>query len=408
MSRERGQLQVYVAEGRGLPNKDLFGKSDPYLEFRLGNAAKRTRVDKKGGSAPKWKEDLYFDVPPGTQAITMRCKDRDLSTDEDIGACTIDLKRVFEEEEVHAWFKLQRKSKPAGEVYLEFTFTPASGRKKPSLHHKLHTSMASMATLNNVAYTSYSTPGTVHHSPIPPPLNAPAPFTASAAQPPMSPHAGAPGNVSMASLYPTPVATSAPPNHGYPGNASHASLPPAGGYPGNASYTSLPTNGHSSSGYLPFNASHASLPANDGYPGNASHASLPPIADPSTSMSPPGGYPPIHGPPGGPYPSTNMPYPPSPVHSAPYPPIANSSFIGGFAQPPMSPPGFPSTMPSVGPSSATITTAVAAAPPGMVSVHPPGYDSVPMPQPSAPPMGMPSGFSGSTSPSMGFVFPPPQ
>ncbi|KAJ1980481.1 hypothetical protein H4R34_002442 [Dimargaris verticillata] len=403
MSRERGQLQVYVAEGRGLPNKDLFGKSDPYLEFHLGNAAKRTRVDKKGGSAPKWKEDLYFDVPPGTQTITMRCKDRDLSSVEDIGACTIDLKRVFEEEEVHAWFKLQRKNKSAGEVYLEFTFTPVSGRKKPSLHHKLHTSMASMATLNNVAYTGYSTPGTIQHSPVPPPPNAPAPFTANAPKPTMTPHSGAPGNASMASLYPPPAVTTASPNNGNPGNASNASLPPGGGYPGNASYTSLPTNNHNGGGYPPYNASHASLPPNNGYPGNVSHASLPPAADISAPMSPPGGYPPIHSHSSGPYPPTNMPYPPSPMHSAPYPPITNASFVGGFAPPPMSPPSFPSAMPSAGPSSGTT-----AAPPGMVSVHPPGYDTTPMPQPSAPPLGMPSEFNGGSPPSMGFVFPPPQ
>ncbi|RKP36033.1 C2 domain-containing protein [Dimargaris cristalligena] len=119
-----GTLQIYVAEGRNLPNRDFFGKQDPFLEFTLGNISKRTRVDKKGGCNPKWKEDVFLDVPQGVQNLAMKCCDRDVSSNDDIGSSSIDLFRIFEEEEVHSWYKMQRKGKFAGEIYLEFTYTP--------------------------------------------------------------------------------------------------------------------------------------------------------------------------------------------------------------------------------------------------------------------------------------------
>ncbi|KAJ2582726.1 hypothetical protein EV177_010264, partial [Coemansia sp. RSA 1804] len=49
-----------------------------------------------------------------------------------IGACVIDLTEVFEDEEVDGWYSLTRHDKPAGDIYLEFTFTPKGGRTKPS------------------------------------------------------------------------------------------------------------------------------------------------------------------------------------------------------------------------------------------------------------------------------------
>ncbi|KAJ1989898.1 hypothetical protein H4R33_001896 [Dimargaris cristalligena] len=372
-----GTLQIYVAEGRNLPNRDFFGKQDPFLEFTLGNISKRTRVDKKGGCNPKWKEDVFLDVPQGVQNLAMKCCDRDVSSNDDIGSSSIDLFRIFEEEEVHSWYKMQRKGKFAGEIYLEFTYTPTTGRKKPSLH-KLHGPMASMATLNAVPYAAHSSTTGMVNNPVAPPTGSVRPFASTA------PAASRPP-------YQPPVATSKPP--ALAPAASMLSLP--GSYPSeNFSQISLP----------PDNYSNASMSTLGPYPlphtNSFSQANLSPTTSyPMHHYSTPGSvapmaYPPAPGPYGDPNPSSYSHFGPtycSPPPAQPQYPsssMGSADFVGGFVAPPLATSPYPPNSspplhqgyPPMGPPPTSLP------PSGMVNVYPPGFSPNNLPQPTAPPI----------------------
>ncbi|KAJ1965657.1 hypothetical protein GGI12_000604 [Dipsacomyces acuminosporus] len=137
-----GKLEVHVFEGRNLPNRNRFGKQDSAVELSIGTAKKRTQVDKKGGATPRWNDRLYFTISGlGKSQLLVKALEIDSPTrTEDIGSCVVDLARIFEEEEVdgtyklcsYGWYQLKNKERPAGSVYIEFTFTPKNGRKKLS------------------------------------------------------------------------------------------------------------------------------------------------------------------------------------------------------------------------------------------------------------------------------------
>ncbi|KAJ1655502.1 hypothetical protein IWQ61_004759 [Dispira simplex] len=371
MESNRGRLQIYVAEGRNLTNRDFFGKQDPFLEFTLGTIKKRTRVDKKGGCNPKWKEDLVFDVPHDVKSLTMRCFDRDVSSNDDIGSSSIDLFRVFEEEEVHSWFKIQRKGKFAGEIYLEFTFTPAGGRKKPSLHHKLHAPMASMASLNSVPYTVQSSVSNLPmQNAIPPPTHGPKPFT----RPPVSTTGtGYPPNSSAMFHHPPPNTT----QHGYP--------PPRPVNPATTAQSNMyppaqSMGGLSQSSYSPSMA------------GSATFSSSQPSLNPSSSMY-------SQAPMGFMVPPTSMGAQPGVSAPAPFP--------GGFSlpsSPQMSETALPmpgEVYPPYNPGS--VSSNDGSQPLGMVTVYPPGMPGSPLPPPSAPPFDPPGNYG---RPPGGFAYLP--
>ncbi|KAI8322810.1 hypothetical protein GQ54DRAFT_297195 [Martensiomyces pterosporus] len=129
-----GKLEVHIFEGRNLPNRNRFGKQDSVVELAIGTTKKRTQVDKKGGANPRWNDRLYFTISGlGKTQLLVKALEMDSpSKFDDIGSCVVDLARIFEEEEVDGWYALKHKDRPAGSIYIEFTFTPKDGRKKPS------------------------------------------------------------------------------------------------------------------------------------------------------------------------------------------------------------------------------------------------------------------------------------
>ncbi|KAJ2833988.1 hypothetical protein FBU31_001835, partial [Coemansia sp. 'formosensis'] len=127
-----GRLEIQVVAGRELPKRGLFGRQDSAVELSLGTSKKRTQVDKKGGANPEWNDHVIFTVAGlGKTQLLVRAVEVESSVSaKDIGSCVIDLVKIFEEEEVDGWYALKFKEKPAGDVYLEFTFTPKTGRKR--------------------------------------------------------------------------------------------------------------------------------------------------------------------------------------------------------------------------------------------------------------------------------------
>ncbi|KAJ2726309.1 hypothetical protein GGI07_000620 [Coemansia sp. Benny D115] len=126
-----GKLDVQVVAGRDLPRRSLFGRRDSAVELSLGTVRKRTQADRNGGAAPQWNDRVSFTVSGlGKTQLAVRALEIESSiSDKTIGSCVIDLTRIFVEEEVDSWYALKFNDKPAGSVYLEFTFTPKGGRK---------------------------------------------------------------------------------------------------------------------------------------------------------------------------------------------------------------------------------------------------------------------------------------
>jgi hypothetical protein len=56
-----GELVIIPIQGRDLPNRERFGKQDPFILFKLGNVAKRSTTDIRGGQRPRWKDDQVGD-----------------------------------------------------------------------------------------------------------------------------------------------------------------------------------------------------------------------------------------------------------------------------------------------------------------------------------------------------------
>ncbi|KAJ2734048.1 hypothetical protein IW152_002594 [Coemansia sp. BCRC 34962] len=127
-----GRLEVQVVAGRDLPKRGLFGRQDSAVELSLGISKKRTQINKKGGANPEWNDHVIFTIAGlGKTQLLVRAVEVESSvTSKDIGSCVIDLVRIFDEEEVDGWYPLKYKERPAGDVYLEFTYTPKTGRKR--------------------------------------------------------------------------------------------------------------------------------------------------------------------------------------------------------------------------------------------------------------------------------------
>ncbi|KAJ2400028.1 hypothetical protein GGI23_002297 [Coemansia sp. RSA 2559] len=132
--RPEGKLDVRIVAGRNLPRRGFFGRGDSRVDLTLGTSKKQSQVDKKGGSSPEWNDRVHFAVGGlGKTQMHVAAVELDSTiSQKTIGTCVIDLTEVFEEEEIDGWYSLTRHDKPAGDVYLEFTFTPKGGRTKPS------------------------------------------------------------------------------------------------------------------------------------------------------------------------------------------------------------------------------------------------------------------------------------
>ncbi|KAJ2237397.1 hypothetical protein IWW45_001006 [Coemansia sp. RSA 485] len=131
VSKVEGKLDVRVVAGRELPRRGIFGRRDSAVELMLGTVNKRTQVDKKGGASPQWNDRVSFTVSGlgKTQLHVSAIEIESAVSHKVIGSCVIDLTRIFVEEEVDSWYALKYGEKAAGDLYLEFTFTPKGGRK---------------------------------------------------------------------------------------------------------------------------------------------------------------------------------------------------------------------------------------------------------------------------------------
>ncbi|KAJ2346319.1 hypothetical protein IWW50_005493 [Coemansia erecta] len=135
--RPEGRLEVQVVAGRNMPRRSRFGRGDSFVAMTLGTSTKQTQVDKKGGAAPQWNDRLSFLVSGlGKSQLHVTAFEMESSVSQKkIGSTVVDLTKIFIEEEVDGWYTLTSGEKSVGDIYIEFTFTPKGGRKRPSKAH---------------------------------------------------------------------------------------------------------------------------------------------------------------------------------------------------------------------------------------------------------------------------------
>ncbi|KAG0310682.1 hypothetical protein BGZ97_012406 [Linnemannia gamsii] len=77
-----------------LTDKDLFGKSDPFIEMWLEKAYKQRSKDSKGLN-PVFNQTFCFYVRPGQDKLYVRAIDKDTLINDKIGDTSISLSNVF-------------------------------------------------------------------------------------------------------------------------------------------------------------------------------------------------------------------------------------------------------------------------------------------------------------------------
>ncbi|KAG0235295.1 hypothetical protein BGW42_005462 [Actinomortierella wolfii] len=122
-----GELVIVPIQGRDLPNRERFGKQDPFILFKLGNVSKRSSTDIRGGQRPRWKDDqinilMYESDAKDAKSLYVTCLDEDPQKNDLIGDCVINLDKVLKEGEHDDWFQLSYKGREAGELQLQLTY----------------------------------------------------------------------------------------------------------------------------------------------------------------------------------------------------------------------------------------------------------------------------------------------
>ncbi|KAF9124305.1 hypothetical protein BG015_005114 [Linnemannia schmuckeri] len=122
-----GELIIVPIQGRDLPNRERFGKQDPFILFKLGNVSKRSSTDVRGGQRPRWKDDqinikMYESDAKDATSLYVTCLDEDHQKNDFIGNCVINLAKVLDYGEHDDWFELTFKGREAGELQLQLTY----------------------------------------------------------------------------------------------------------------------------------------------------------------------------------------------------------------------------------------------------------------------------------------------
>ncbi|KAI8064675.1 C2 domain-containing protein [Gongronella butleri] len=124
--KKLGELAVVALKARELPNREIVGKQDPFCVFRLGEEAKRTKTDYRGGQHPIWDDQVNLTVYEGKTKMYVQLYDEDAKREDLISEGTVDLATVIKDGEQDDWFQLTYKNRKAGEIYLEITFYSAA------------------------------------------------------------------------------------------------------------------------------------------------------------------------------------------------------------------------------------------------------------------------------------------
>ena len=120
-----GTLEVIIAEGRRLKDKDAVGQSDPFVEIYTHKKYKQRTTTMSNTSDPVWNERFTFNIHPEDDTIHFDVYDADVGDKDAIGNGKVKLKNVFDDGKFDEWVKL-----PAhlglsvhGEIHVIMNFT---------------------------------------------------------------------------------------------------------------------------------------------------------------------------------------------------------------------------------------------------------------------------------------------
>ncbi|ORX58157.1 hypothetical protein DM01DRAFT_1283365 [Hesseltinella vesiculosa] len=105
--------------------KAVVGKQDPFCVFRLGEEAKKTITDYRGGQHPVWDDQVNLTVYEGKTKMYVQLFDEDAKREDLISEGEVDLTAVIKDGEQDDWYPLSYKNRRAGDIYLELTFYAA-------------------------------------------------------------------------------------------------------------------------------------------------------------------------------------------------------------------------------------------------------------------------------------------
>lgn len=136
MKKPVGILHVKVIRAIKLKNKDLLGKSDPFVKVKLTGEklpSKKTRV-KSNNLNPEWNEEFKIVVKdPESQALEISVFDHEqVGKDERMGMNVVPLKELVPEEPIPMTLNLLKNmdpndpqnEKPRGQLVVELTYKP--------------------------------------------------------------------------------------------------------------------------------------------------------------------------------------------------------------------------------------------------------------------------------------------
>ncbi|CAF2434040.1 unnamed protein product [Rotaria sp. Silwood2] len=121
-----GTLEVFIAEGRHLKDRDIIGKNDAYVEVYLEKKYKQRTKIIKNTNDPVWNERFTFNIHKGDDTIHFDVYDDDLIGRDSVGSGKIKLKHVFDDGKFDEWIKLPAKLglSSHGEIHVIMNFTP--------------------------------------------------------------------------------------------------------------------------------------------------------------------------------------------------------------------------------------------------------------------------------------------
>ncbi|KAG2193751.1 hypothetical protein INT47_005032 [Mucor saturninus] len=120
-----GELVVVALKAEKLQHQAP-AKQDPFCLFRIGDIAKRTKIDHGGGLYPIWDDQVNLPVTAGYHQMHVQIFDKDTMPNNLMGEGIVDLSKVLREKEHDGYFPLHYRGKQnCGDIYLELTFYSA-------------------------------------------------------------------------------------------------------------------------------------------------------------------------------------------------------------------------------------------------------------------------------------------
>jgi len=124
-----GTLVIRPMSGDLTRNTDLFQKMDPYVKVFLGAQHRETRVARKEGKHPVWRDELTLQYDSHDDILNFEVWDEDTHKKDDlVGTGSIAVATVQQKgNKMQEWIKLSYKGRYAGEILVDIAFVPDHG-----------------------------------------------------------------------------------------------------------------------------------------------------------------------------------------------------------------------------------------------------------------------------------------